>query len=82
MACIRKRHEKWMVACRDAAGVRRWKTCGTKQAAEDEYAKLLPATRQASQPAVNPNLTVGECANRWLGLIAAMVRPRTPASYT
>ena len=42
----------------------------------------IPQSRQASRPAVDPNLTLGAYADRWLGLIAPTVKKRTLASYT
>jgi integrase len=81
MACIRKRRGKWVADYRDAAGCRRWVTCQTRREAEDQLGRLLPATRQANQPAVDPDITLREYAERWLSLIAATVKRRTLASY-
>lgn len=59
---------------RDASGVRRWVTCPTRAEAEEAEAKGVLDARQAIQPAVDPKITVGSYAERWLGLIGeAMV---------
>lgn len=81
MACIRKRRGKWVVDYRDAAGIRRWVTCETRREAEDALARLLPEARQASRPVVDPDLTLVAYAERWLGLVAASIKPRTLTSY-
>jgi len=81
MACIRKRREKWVVDYRDGAGIRRWKTCRTKQEAEDYLAQELPRTRQWTRPEVNPNICLRDYVDRWQTLIAQTVKPRTLVSY-
>ena len=81
MACIRKRRDKWVVDYRDGAGVRRWKTCRTRQEAEDFLAQELPRSRQWTRPVVNPNILLRDYVTRWEGLIANTVKPRTLASY-
>jgi len=81
MACIRKRRGKWVVDYRDGAGYRRWKTCRTRQEAEDFLAQELPRARQWTRPAVNPNILFRVYVERWQGLIAHTVKPRTLASY-
>ncbi len=81
MACIRKRRGKWVFDYRDATGRRRWVTCETKQAAEDEMTRLLPESRQASRPVVDRNITLSQYAERWLTLIAPTIKSRTLESY-
>ena len=82
MACIRKRRGKWVVDYRDGAGVRYWKTCETKREAEDFLSKKLPETRQWTQPAVDPRMTLDAYANRWLEQTASILKPRTHLRYT
>jgi len=77
MACIRKRRGKWVVDYRDSAGVRRWATCKTRREAEAILAEKVRESRQATRPVVDPDITLAAYAERWLGLIAASVKPRT-----
>ncbi len=81
MACIRRRRGTWVVDYRDSAGRRRWLTCETRRAAEDVLAERVKESRQTTRPAVDPDLTVSEYAERWLALIASAVKPRTLHSY-
>lgn len=74
MACIRKRRGKWVADFRDGAGIRHWKTCETKRAAEDYLAKAIPETRQWSQSAVDSGITLEKYAERWFGLIRSTSR--------
>ena len=82
MACIRKRRGHWVTDYRDGGGVRRWRTFGTKRDAEDFLAKTIPEVRQCKRAVVPTTITVAAYAERWLGLIASTVKPRTLASYT
>ncbi len=77
MACIRKRRGKWVVDYRDAAGIRRWATCRTRREAEEVLDVRRREARQATRPVVDPDITVAVYAERWLGLVAASVKPRT-----
>ena len=81
MACIRKRRGKWVVDYRDAAGIRRWATCKTRRLAEAVLAERLDESRQPREPAVDPDIRLGDYGNRWLDLIAAIVKPRTLEGY-
>ena len=81
MACIKKRRGKWVVDFRDGAGIRHWKTCETKRAAEDYLAKAIPETRQWSQSAVNHGVTLGQYADRWFDLIRSTIKRRTYTRY-
>ena len=81
MACIRKRRGKWVVDYRDGAGIRRWKTYETKREAEDFLDVERPKTRQWSQSAVDPNITIGQYAVRWLELIKSTIKARTYTRY-
>jgi integrase len=80
MACIRPRRGKWVLDYRDGSGRRRWETYRTKTAAEDRLAVVLPASRERQHPAVSPDVTVREYAERWLTLCAGL-KPRTLESY-
>ncbi len=80
MACIRRRRGKWVLDYRDGAGRRRWETHRTKAEAEDALARALPATRERQLPAVNPDITVRDYAERWLRLCAGL-KPRTLSSF-
>lgn len=81
MACIRKRRGQWVADYRDGGGVRRWRTFGTKRAAEDFLAKTIPEVRQGKRALVPATITVAAYADRWLNLIASTVKPRTLVSY-
>jgi integrase len=81
MACIRKRRGKWVVDYRDAAGFRRWVTCTAKREAEAILGDRLRESRPRTRPSVDPSITTGNYADRWLTLIAATVKPRTLESY-
>jgi integrase len=82
MACIRKRRGKWVVDYRDSAGIRRWATCDTKRAAEDELDKKRRESRQGTRPVVDPDITVQAYSERWLILIKATVKAATYLSYS
>ncbi len=77
MACIRKRRGKWVVDHRDAASIRRWVTCETRREAEDVLNEKVRESRQRHRPLLDPDVTVVQYAERWLGLMAANVKPRT-----
>jgi integrase len=81
MACIRKRRGQWVADYRDGGGIRRWRTFGTKRDAEDFLAKTIPEVRQRKRAVVPVTITVAAYAERWIGLIASTVKPRTLASY-
>jgi len=81
MACVRKRRGKWVVDYRDAAGVRRWLTCQTKREAESALADAVREARQPTRPIIDPNLTIGQYAERWVALIRQTIKPRTLKSY-
>ncbi len=81
MACVRRRRGKWICDYRDGAGIRRWVTCETRREAEAILAEKVRESRQHIRPAVDPNITLASYAERWLGLIAPSVKPRTLHSY-
>jgi integrase len=81
MACIRKRRGKWVADYRDGGGNRRWKSFETKRDAEDYLSGKIPECRQWSQASVDPNITLGLYADRWLQLIRPTIKPRTYTRY-
>jgi integrase len=81
MACIRKRRGKWVVDYRDGAGIRRWKTCGTKREAEDFLDVERPKTRQWSHSVVDSGVTVSKYGERWLEMIKPTIKPGTHTRY-
>src|SRR2546425_12274869 len=81
MACVRKRRGRWVVDYRDPWGRRRWVTCRTKREADALCSEKQRESRQATRPAVDPDITVSKYADRWLALIKATVRRRTAESY-
>src|SRR5207249_7885894 len=86
MACIRKRKKrgKWyyVVDSRDAAGVRRMRFFPTKREADDHLTTVGEEKRQKARPVVDVEITVRAYSERWLGIIATQVKPRTLESYT
>ena len=81
MACIRKRRGKYVVDYRDAFGRRRWVTCDSRRESERVLSERLSAVRRSAQPVIDPEVRVGAYAERWLGLVAAGLKPRTLQSY-
>ena len=81
MACIRKRRSKYVVDYRDAFGRRRWVTCDTRREAEHVLSERLTSVRRYAQPAIDPEVRVEAYAERWLGLVAVGLKPRTLQSY-
>jgi integrase len=82
MACIRKRRGRYVVDYRDSAGSRRWISCRTRREANDILRDKLVESSQPTRPAVDPNISVGDYAKRWLKLAGATIKPRTLESYT
>jgi len=56
-------------------------TFTTYGAAEIRLDEVLRESRQAAPPVINPNITVGEYAERWLTQTTGRVRPRTLRGY-
>ena len=81
MACIRKRRGRYVVDYRDGAGIRRWVTCRTRQEADDVLAAKVRESRQPTRPVGDPNITLAAYSERWLGQLAASLKPRTIATY-
>src|SRR5689334_3336556 len=78
---IRRRGKKWVADYYDAFGVRRWVTKRTHAEAKDAEAKGRLAAQQTTKPAVSPEVTVSQYAQRWLGVVAAVLKPSTVAGY-
>jgi integrase len=81
MACIRKRRSKWVVDYRDPLGRRRWETCETRKQAEGVLERVLHDSKQASLPAVNPDIRFAPYAESWLTLVASSLKPRSVDGY-
>ena len=81
MACIKKRRGRWVVDYRDSAGSRRWVTCRTRDEAKTVLRDKLVESSQSTRPAVDPNISFGDYAKRWLKLAGATIKPRTLESY-
>jgi integrase len=82
MACVRKRRGTWIADYRDGAGCRHVPSFPTRREAEDFLARVIPESRQIMRSAVDSNITIAAYAERWLGQIAASVKPRTHESYS
>jgi integrase len=84
MASIRKRTDRkstrWIVDCRDVPGGRRL-TVKTKEEAELERSKMVQEGQQAQLAVVDPDVTLGAFADRWLTQVEHNLQPRTLASY-
>lgn len=70
-----------VVDYRDGAGIRRWVTCDTRRQAQDVRSEKLRESRQASRPAVDPDITVAAYLARCETLIMSGVKSRTLADY-
>lgn len=81
MACIRKRRGKYVVDYRDSTGRRRWITCETKRDADEVLSAKIRENRQLTRPAADADVTVAQCAARWIATIASSLKPRTVESY-
>jgi integrase len=78
---VRRRGKKWVADFYDGSGHRRWVTCTTQAEAKEVEAKSWIEARQPIHPAVDPNITFGDYAVRWVGLVAATLKPATVAGY-
>ena len=86
MASIRKRRrakkDVWVVDYRDGAGRRHLVTCRTRREAEDVQAQKTLESRQGGPVSVvDAGITVQAYGRRWLGQVAATVKPKTLRSY-
>jgi integrase len=66
---------------RDAVGIRRWATCGTRREAERILGEKINEGRQPLRPAVDPDITIGHFSERWFGQVAVTAKPGTLESY-
>ncbi len=78
----RGRPGKWIVDYRDGAGIRRWLTYDTREEAKDALAAKIAESRRYSHSNVDPNVTVGEYAARWLEQVKVTAKPRTHHCYS
>src|SRR5262245_26043709 len=81
MACIRKRRGRYVVDYRDAAGIRRWVTCETREKADDVLAEKIRESKQAAPTITDRKITVTAYGAQWLEGLAGQVKPRTLAGY-
>ncbi len=82
MACIRKRRGRYVVDYYDGSGQRRVPSFKTRREAEQFLALALRASRQAVRPAVDPDIRLGEYADRyWLAAVAVTAKPATLKAY-
>lgn len=81
MACVRKRRGKWVVDYRDATGKRRWKTFEKQADAKAHCLEIEKDAKQPIIPTVDPEITLKEYAQRWLGFVKATRKAATWQSY-
>lgn len=81
MACIRKRRGKYVVDYRDARGIRRWVTCETRGAADDQLAEKL---REVKRGVIckNPKIKVSEFYDEWIEKVSQTSKARTAETYS
>ena len=56
-------------------------TCAPRRDAQGDLSEQLRESRQASRPAVDPNIAVSAYLKRWETLIASGIKSRTLADY-
>lgn len=82
MACIRKRRGKYVVDYRDSRGMRRWVTCDTRRAADEELQKKLREVKMMKGVAcADPNVTVTGFFEAWIQKVEMTSKPRTADTY-
>ena len=69
-----RRRGSWVADFYDAAHRRVWQTFDTQSEAREAEAKGRLDARQATRPAVDPNVTLESHSTRWLVQIAASVK--------
>ncbi len=82
MACIRKRRGKFVVDWRDGGGVRRWRTCDTREQAKVELVHAIQEQQQAIRPGGDMNVTLDDYATKWLQQVKATSKERTWEIYS
>jgi integrase len=81
MASIFKRRGRWVLKFRDVTGRWRSPSYPTRRRAEEAAAGVVEQRRQPVIPVVDPDITLGGYAERWLGQIAGSVKPSTVEHY-
>ena len=82
MACISKRRGRFVLDWRDHTGARRWRSFKSKAAAEQAVADVLRESGIAAVSVVDPRVTIGVYAARWLEHVKPLLKPATLRSYT
>ena len=78
----RGRPGRWLVDYRDSAGIRRLITVRTRDEAKAVLERVLGESRQQTMPAVDPNITAGAYAARWLETVAVTLKARSHERYS
>jgi integrase len=78
---VRRRGSRWVADFYDATRRRIWQTFDTQSKAREAEAKGRLDARQATRPAVDPNVTFEAYSGRWLVQIAASVKASTRDGY-
>ena len=81
MACVKRRRGKWVVDWKKPDGRRGWKTFDEREDADRFFAEQLRATGGASNPQVDPRITVTAYSERWLDQVEASLRRGTHIVY-
>ncbi len=66
---------------RDGAGIRRWESYPTREAAQDCLGDVLKDRHQQTHPAVDRRITLREYGGKWLEGMEGVVKRRTLRSY-
>jgi len=82
MACVRKRRGKFVLDYRDVTGRRRWQSFDLEREAKAELMRVMEETGPQEQPDIDPDITVGAYAERWLSDQQGFLKPRTLESYS
>jgi integrase len=78
----RGRPGRWLVDYRDSAGIRRLITVRTRDEAKAVLERVLGESRQQTMPTVDPNITAGAYAARWLETVAVTLKARSHERYS
>ena len=81
MACISRRRGRYVLDWRDHTGARRWRSFLTKPEAEQAFADVLRESGIAAVAVVDPRITLGAYADRWLEHVKPVLKPATYRSY-
>ena len=81
MACVKKRRGRWVLDWRDHTGARRWRSFLTKPEAEQALSDVLRESGIAAVAVVDPRITLGAYADRWLEHVKPVLKPATYRSY-